>query len=190
MEDKGYYYTKESVDEYIQMAKDVNSLQLIEKLRKHLPARSLMLEVGSGPGTDWQILSKDYQVVGSDNSNEFLHRLKAKYPQGEFLQLDACTMDVNRTFDGIYSNKVLHHLSDKELQSSIQAQLPVLNKGGVICHSFWLGEGTEEFKGMFVNYHSKDELSTLFADAFEILVLEPYREFEENDSIVLIGRKK
>tara|TARA_R110002124_G_scaffold2112_2_gene13976 strand:- start:10244 stop:10480 length:237 start_codon:yes stop_codon:yes gene_type:complete len=74
-----YYKTKESVVEYIQLAKDVNGKELIEKLELVLPSQSSLLEIGSGPGTDWEILDKPYKVVGSDNSNEFLKHLISKW---------------------------------------------------------------------------------------------------------------
>ena len=60
-----YYKTKESVEEYIKLAKDVNGRQLIEKLEQILIANSILLEIGSGPGTDWKILNESYNVVGS-----------------------------------------------------------------------------------------------------------------------------
>jgi len=68
-----YYKTKESVEEYIKLAKDVNGKQLIEKFKQILPSNSTVLEIGSGPGTDWEILNKFYDVTGSDNSNVFLN---------------------------------------------------------------------------------------------------------------------
>ena len=64
---KNYYNNKESVDQYIEMAKDSDGEALIEKLKFFLPAGSSVLELGSGPGSDWRILSKDYTVTGSDN---------------------------------------------------------------------------------------------------------------------------
>lgn len=148
------------------------------------------MELGTGPGTDWNILKKDYQVTGSDYSIEFLSHLETAHPNHHFLQLDASTIDTPKKFDGIYSNKVLHHLNDNELQQSIQRQWEVLNPEGIICHSFWQGEGSERFKGLFVNYHSKQALKTFFQDSFEILTLESYAEFEEGDSLQLLGRKK
>ncbi len=44
-----YYETRESVEEYISMAKDVNGKQLITKLNAYLPLNSFLLEIGSGP---------------------------------------------------------------------------------------------------------------------------------------------
>lgn len=184
-----YYKTKESVDEYIKLAKDVNGSELIEKLKQVLPLNSSILEIGSGPGTDWELLDKSYTVTGSDNSPEFLNHLTTKYPNSEFLNLDAASISTNKTFDGIYSNKVLHHLNDSELNDSIKRQSKILNIDGVICHSFWKGTGSEIFKGLFVNYHNEEVLKDYFKDYFEILSITSYQEFDEGDSILLIGKK-
>ena len=73
-----YYKTKESVDEYIRLAKDVNGGELIEQLKEVLPPNSMLLEIGSGPGTDWRILNKTYNVIGSDNSTKFLNHLNSE----------------------------------------------------------------------------------------------------------------
>lgn len=188
MED--YYKTKESVEEYIRLAKDVNGGELIKKLKNFLPLNSTLLEIGTGPGTDWNILNQDYNVTGSDNSTEFLNHLSSVNPKGNFFELDAITIQTNRKFDGIYSNKVLHHLKDNELKDSIKRQFDVLNSNGIICHSFWKGEGSEIFKGLFVNYHLKKALTDFFEDYFEVLLIESYAEFEEEDSLLFIGKKK
>ncbi len=188
--DKGYYKTKESVDEYTRLAEGYNGLQLIEKLKKLLPKNSSLLEVGSGPGSDFKILDEIYNVTGSDNSIEFLKCLITKYPTSTFLELDAVTLDTNNVYDGIYSNKVLHHLTDEELESSIEKQHKILSPEGIICHSFWKGEGSEVFKGLYVNYHSQLEIKKYFESQFETIFLEDYTEFDENDSILYIGKKK
>lgn len=185
-----YYKTKESVDEYINLAKDVNGKQLIEKLEQVLPPNSVLLEIGSGPGTDWKILNKTFHVIGSDNSTEFLNHLVSKNPNGEFLELDAITLLTDKKFDGIYSNKVMHHLTDNELADSIKRQYEILNPNGIICHSFWKGEGSEIFKGLFVNYHNEVNLKEFHKAYFEILSIENYKEFEDEDSLLLLGRKK
>lgn len=187
---KNYYQTKESVEEYISLAKDVDGRLLIEKLNAYLPHNSSLLEIGSGPGTDFQILKAAYKVVGSDYSNEFLLRLTANNKNGEFLLLNAITLETDKKFDGIYSNKVLQHLSNDELRKSIRRQLAVLNRNGIVCHSFWKGEGDETFKGLLVNYQTDASLRELFGDCFEVLVLEEYKEFEEGDSVLFIGKKK
>ena len=185
-----YYKTKESAEEYIRLAKDVSGKQLIEKLKRILALNSVLLEIGSGPGTDWKILKESYNVIGSDNSTEFLNHLISENPNGEFLELDAITLKTDKKFDGIYSNKVMHHLTDKELTDSVKRQHEIVNSNGMICHSFWKGEGSEIFKGLFVNYHNEVGLSEVFKNYFEILSIEHYEEFEPDDSLLLIGKKK
>ena len=187
---KPYYKTDASVEEYIHLAKDVSGIQIIEKLKEVLPINSTVLEIGSGPGTDLKILSKSYMVTGSDFSEQFLSRLQTKYPKCDFLELDAVTLQTDKTFDAIYSNKVLHHLTDEELAKSIKRQLNCLKPNGIICHSFWKGEGSEIFKGLFVKYHIKSTLRGFFEEYYEIVLLEDYKEFEDNDSLLLIAKKR
>ncbi len=188
--EKKYYHTKESVKEYIRLADGIDGSELIEKLQQYTSKNSSILEIGSGPGSDWEILSKNYSVTGSDNSAEFIKRLTAKYPDGEFLELDAVTLLTEKKFDVIYSNKVMHHLTDTELIDSIKRQYEILNTNGIICHSFWKGESSEVFKGMLVNCQETENLKEFFGNHFDILLLESYKEFEDNDSLLLIGRKK
>ena len=185
-----YYKTKETVEEYIKLAKDVNGQQLIEKLEQVLPSNSTLLEIGSGPGSDWKILNQSFNVIGSDNSTEFLNHLVANNPTGEFLELDAITLLTDKKFDGIYSNKVMHHLTDNELLDSNKRQFEILKTNGIICHSFWKGEGSEIFKGLFVNYHNEASLREFYKEYFEILSIQKYKEFEDGDSLLLLGRKK
>lgn len=185
-----YYKTKESVAEYIKLAEGIDGSLLIEKLKHFLNPDSYLLEIGSGPGTDWNILNKTFEVTGSDFSKIFLYHLQTENPQGTFLNLDAITLNTEIKFDGIYSNKVLHHLKDSELIKSVKRQSEILKPDGIICHSFWKGEDTEIFKGLFVNYHNKLSLNKFFGDYFEIISIDDYKEFEDGDSLLLIGKKK
>lgn len=184
-----FYKTANGVDEYIKAAEGHNGQNLISELEKWLPKNSTILEIGSGPGADWQILTKHYEVTGSDNSDEFIRRLNLKFPEGNFLNLDAVTLNTKQEYNCIYSNKVLHHLKDEEIAQSVQNQNKCLAKNGLICHSFWKGEGNEVFKGLFVNYHNQNDLPLIFK-GYKILVMQEYAEFEKNDSILLIAQKE
>ncbi|WP_075589745.1 class I SAM-dependent methyltransferase [Labilibacter marinus] len=185
-----FYKEQETVDQYIKMAQEHDGANIIEKLKPYLNKEDQILELGSGPGSDFKILSQDYSVIGSDYSDEFIKRLKALYPNEKFLNLDAITLSTDLNFNAIYSNKVLHHLEDEELQACIVRQAVVLRPNGIICHTFWKGNGTEDFNGMFVNNHKEEELKDLFYDLFEVLELQSYKEFEEGDSILVIAKKK
>lgn len=188
--EREYYKTQASVQEYIRMAEGFNGSELITQLKQVLPPSSVVLEIGSGPGTDWKMLNEAYAVTGSDNSSVFIEHLRKSYPDGQFLELDASTLATDQRFDGIYSNKVMHHLTDDQLAQSVSRQAELLNPNGVICHSFWKGEGSEIFKGLFVNYHNENGLRDAFGGYFEVISVTPYEEFEAGDSLLLIGRKK
>lgn len=188
--EEDYYHTKTSVKEYIAAAEGIDGSEHINRLKEFLPMGSKVLELGTGPGKDWVILQNSYSVLGSDYSKEFLTYLSATYPEGRFIELDAATLNLDDQFNGVYSNKVLHHLKDSELRASIKRQCELLEPEGVVCHSFWKGEGSEVFKGLFVNYHTAFELKELFGIHYEILLLESYAEFEDGDSILLIAKKK
>ncbi len=185
-----YYQTKKSVDEYIKMARGHDGRKIITKMRDFLPSGSHLLEIGSGPGTDWKLLTEHYQVMGSDQSKEFLHHLKTSFPEGEFQELDAATLLIDRKFDGIYSNKVLHHLEDTALQDSVKRQFDILHPGGIVCHTFWHGQDSEVFNEMFVNYHTDEGISQLFGAYFDPLLIKFYKEFDPRDSFLYIGKKK
>lgn len=97
-----YYNTKETVEEYIKLAEGVDGKRLIEKMKPFVHEGAKILELGSGPGTDWELLNQTFNVIGSDNSNEFLARLRAKFHDGEFLALDATTLTVSIELEAIY----------------------------------------------------------------------------------------
>jgi cyclopropane fatty-acyl-phospholipid synthase-like methyltransferase len=186
----GHYHTRESVEEYIRMARGHDGRKIIARLRTHLPDGSSLLEIGSGPGTDWKLLGTHFKVLGSDSSPEFLRHLKKTYPEGEFMALDAASLDTRRHFDGIYSNKVLHHLEEEELHRSVKRQAEILQPDGIVCHSFWHGQGPEMYNDLFVNYHTDEGILRLFRDYFKPLCIQYYKEFEEGDSFFYIGQKK
>ena len=188
--DSNFYKDKRSVEKYIQMTRDYNGLPLIQKLKLYLPPQLKVLELGSGPGSDFEILQKDYQVIGSDYSLEFLNRLKARFPHDIFLELDATKLATELSFDGIYSNKVLHHLSNEELEFSVRRQYEMLNPGGIVCHLLWKGNGSNIFKGMFVNNHTKATLKAFFAPYFKPLELVSFSDFNKEDTLLFIGARK
>lgn len=188
--ESGYYQTAQSVQEYIKMAEGINGSALIKKLSAYLLPGAKILEIGSGPGNDFELLKKDFQVIGSDYSKEFLNRLNTLYSNETFLELNAITLKTTETFNAIYSNKVFQHLTNQEMETSLGRQSEILNNKGVICHSFWKGEGQEQFKGMLVNYQSEQSLEAMLSPKFNVLIMETYTEFEDGDSILCIAQKK
>ncbi|MBP7963289.1 MAG: class I SAM-dependent methyltransferase [Caldilineaceae bacterium] len=185
-----YYDDPKNVADYIQMAEGYNGEELIQLLREVLPSGSTVLELGMGPGVDLDLLAVHYNVTGSDRAQPFLDRYRLAHPQADLLLLDAVTLDTQRRFDAIYSNKVLHHLTRTELADSFLRQADLLPPGGVIVHSFWYGDNEEEYPGMLAVYYTESTLTLALGPVYEILKMTRYAEMDEGDSLVCVCRKR
>ena len=186
----GYFDNEKGVQEYIKMAKGYDGSELINELRHYLKDGATVLEIGMGPGVDLDILKKYYKVTGSDGSQVFVDRYKKQHPKSDVFQLDAKSLDINRRFDGIYSNKVLIHLTKKECQDSLRKQKTIINPNGLLFHSFWYGDKTEEYNGLLFVYYTEDELRNMIKNDYDILKIQRYTEMKRNDSIYLLLQKK
>lgn len=182
-----FYLSKQGVKEYLQLSSDSDSSFIVAKFKNYLNDGDQILELGSGPGRD---LFQLENVIYSDFSPLFIELLKKKFPDNKILKIDAVSIQSDEVINAFYSNKVLHHLSDDELKQSFSRQNELLQKGGIICHTFWAGNKSEEFKGLLFNHHTSDELNKWLSKTFDILVLEEYEEFVPGDSLLLIARKK
>lgn len=186
----GYYDDKKNVDQYIKMAEGYDGALLIDALRQYLSESSHVLELGIGPGKDLLLLSKHFKVTGSDSSRIFVERFRAQHASIDVIQLDAVTVETNRRFDGIYSNKVLYHLTREELSQSFERQARVLNQDGIALHSFWGGEGDDEMHGLHFSYYDEDQLSAIAEPYFEVIQVKRYTEMETDDSIYIVLRRR
>ena len=186
----GYFDNQMNVDAYIRTTESVDGRKLVEALRKYLEKGSSVLELGMGPGKDFEILSEFFQITGSDNSKLFLEQYRRRNPGAELVLLDAVTMNINIRFDGIYSNKVLHHLAREEIRESFKAQANVLKNRGILFHSFWYGNREEKFPGLRIVYYTEETFGEIIGDEYEIVTSERYSELEQDDSIFFVLRKR
>ena len=186
----GYYEDKENVEAYIRMAAEYDGKLLVEALGQYLPPGAKVLELGMGPGKDLLLLRQVYQVVGSDSSAIFVERFKKLHPNTPALRLDAITIATDEQFQGIYSNKVLHHLTRAELRKSLRRQAQVLAQGGIALHSFWYGDEAGEHRGLHFTYYSEDSIRAQIASEFDILAARQYAEIEPGDSFYLVLRRR
>jgi len=184
-----FYDDEKNVNDYIKMAEGFDGRDLIKILQKYLPSGASLLELGMGPGVDLEMLSEQYNVTGSDNSQVFLDRFSKIQPSIKTLKLDAQHIQCDQKYDCIYSNKVLHHFTDDVLGDSLRQQMECLSDGGILFHTFWQGEGDETMHGMYFNYQSIKNLTAIIADMYEVLEMMSYREMEEDDSLYVVLRK-
>ena len=185
----GYFDEEKNVDQYLKIAEGYDGAELISILKKYLPEGSTILELGMGPGKDIDILNKTYNVTGSDTSCIFLNRYKKKNPDIELLLLDAIDMKTDKTFDCIFSNKVLHHLTKEDLKKSLVNQKNTLKDSGLLMHSFWHGNKEEFHHNLRFVYYTEKDLVEIIDNNFEIIELKRYTEMEKDDSIYTLLRK-
>ncbi|MDA0992179.1 MAG: class I SAM-dependent methyltransferase [Proteobacteria bacterium] len=184
----GFYDNPDSVDKYEKMCEGYDGTQIFDVLARHLGPGQSLLEIGCGPGNDIASLKGPYDVVGSDNSEEFLKRCREKHPDVEFVHLDAISLDIQRRFDCVYSNKVLHHLSIEDLILSFKRQSVVIAEDGLFAHTFWIGDQEFEESGLYFKFHNRDELLALIGEYFEIVHVLDYKEFDDDDSLFVVAK--
>lgn len=190
MMDENYYNDERNVDQYTKFTPAHDGSLLVAVLQDHLPAQSTLLEIGIGPGHDFRLLCRRYRATGSDLSKVFLARYRDQDPAADLLRLDARTLDTDRRFDAIYSNKALIHLLPAELDESFARQHAVLNDGGLILHSFWHGEGMQSYDGLRMVFRNESDLAEMLEPGFEILAMEKHAKMADGDSIYVLARKR
>ena len=187
-----YWEDRANVESYAALVAGTDGAAHVARLSEWLPAAAAVLELGMGTGADLALLARHFaRVTGSDRSRAFLQRYRARHPDADLLRLDAVTLETERRFDGIYSNKVLPYLTRAGLRQSLRAQARVLRPGGIALHTFWHGTGEEVQQGLRSVYYTGAMLRSLLEslpEPFELLALEPYGELEEGDSLLLVIR--
>jgi len=185
----GFYDEEKTAREYIAMADGYDGRELIAAMSEHVPQGARVLEIGMGPGKDLDILGQNYRVTGSDSSRFFVDLYRQAHRHADLLILDAVTLDTDRKFDCIYSNKVLHHLSQDELQRSLERQHRLLNDGGHAMHSFWKGDRVEEMHGLKFFYRTEAQLRSSFEPLYDLIGVVAYEELEPDDSIYVLAQR-
>ena len=186
----GFFDTEEGVRQYLEMAEGYDGRDLVAAFEAHLPAGSSVLELGMGPGKDLDLLRSAFAVTGSDASTAFLDLYKKTHPDADLLQLDAVTLETERRFDGLYSNKVLHHLTRPKMVASLARQRDLLTDRGLVMHSFWHGEEDgEEHEGLLFTHYTEAQLEEVFGGGYEILEMKRYEEMNADDSVYVVARR-
>jgi len=185
-----YYENKEKVGKYINFTPSDDGAMLVDMLVEILPAGATILELGIGPGQDFDRLSRHFSVTGSDTSHEFLRLFRERHEDADVLYLDAITLEIERTFDCIFSNKVLIHMPQHDLSTSLARQCNVLNDHGLVLHSFWHGNGDAEYNDLRLFYYTEDEIESLMSHHFDILDIGRHAKMAANDSVYVLARKK
>ena len=184
------YDTPEGADEYAAMAEGYDGRTHIDRLNELLRPGSDVLELGIGPGVDLDMLAETFTVVGSDLSQAFLDRYARIRPDADLMRLDAITIDTDRHFDAIYTNKVLHHLTTEQLHRSLQRQAQVIRPDGLLLHGLWAGTTADDYGGLHDQRYSPETIEAVIPDTLEIVECMFYPEMETDDSLRVVLRPK
>ena len=184
----GFYDKEENIEKYAQFIPNHDGAELIRVLKTQLPKGSTVLELGIGPGKDFELLRNDYDVTGSDNSLVFLDKYRRRNPQANLLQLDARKLETDKTFDCIYSNKVLIHLTPEELGRSLVRQREILNENGLLLHSFWHGNKEDVYDDLRITYYTEQQLLNMMKELYEVLEIKKHAKMTDGDSVYVLAR--
>ena len=185
----GFYDSEQNVDAYVRMAEGFDGRGLVAVLERHLAPGSSVLEIGMGPGKDLRWLGRRFRPTGSDNSSIFVARARAADPTADVLALDAVTLETDRRFDAIYSNKVLQHLTPGELTRSLRAQRRILSPHGLVLHGLWRGDRLEVHQGERFQYYTEQTFADRVGELFEIVETGRYAEMADDDSLYVVLRR-
>ena len=182
--------SKTEGNEYRNTSTGENGSELIKILRNYVPDNSSVLLIGMGSGRDFKLLSDYFNVTGSDFSKLLLNVYQKTHPDADLIALDPIELNTDRKFNCIYSNKVLHQMSESDFTLSLQNQLHILSTGGYALHSFWCGKKEEDHHGLKWVYYNEETISELIPEEFEIVDLKTYKYKIDHDSLYLILKKK
>ncbi len=188
-----FYMNEDNVEAYKEALKGYDGSWLIKKLTEQLDSGKDILELGMGTGLDYELMTESYNVLGTDNSPVFIEQYKSKNPSSNVIVLDARNICLNSKFDCIYSNKVLHHLSKKDFIKSLSEQYDALKDDGIIFMTLWHGEYNVEliFDDTFrITYYEVKDIENIVLSKFSIVNIELYTEIDDNDSMLVVLKKK
>lgn len=60
----------------------------------------------------------------------------------------------------------------------------------MIAHAFWIGDRQFDMENIHFIYHSREKLLEMIQKKYKILEGIVYKEFEKNDSLFVVAKKK
>jgi len=119
-----------SSDAYLAMLKSHDDLYIpkfVDYVKKFVKPGSKLIDIGCGRGSSTAILSKTYNVIGTDLSAKFIAYAKQNYKGVKFQVCSALDLPFkNSSFDAAVSYGVVEHITDvpKFLDESIRVTRP------------------------------------------------------------------
>ena len=168
--------TPEEAREYAAMDHSQANLAFVEALEKHDCLRGDLLDLGTGPGDIPLLLAERHEkisVTGIDLSKEMLKIARLKVAQAghsrriRLIEADAKkTAFGDNTFDGVFSNTILHHVSEP-VQFLAEARRVLKDKGALVIRDLMRPETKRELVKIVQTYagDATDRQQELFRES-------------------------
>ena len=75
----------------------------------------------------------------------------------------------------------------QQKEKSFKPQKNAIKPSGIFAHTFWLGDKEFTMEDLLFVFHNEEKLLNLVSKHFTILETYIYKEFEEGDSIFILG---
>ncbi len=147
-----------SAEEYAKNQRLKVPKQEIEQFLNLLKPDAKILDAGCGSGRDSRIMKdRGFNVTGSDLSKGLLAIAKKENPDIPLLFADIRKVPAkNGSFDGIWSNGVLHHLDKQQMPSAIAEFYRLLAPDGVVCLRTKKGQGNLKTRETLVSNEERE----------------------------------
>jgi len=139
---------------------------------EHLPPRSLVLDLGCGPGQDSRYLRRrGFHVVGLDLTQPFLQVARRRSPKLPLVQADLEHLPFSpKTFDSIWAAASLIHLPKTTLKKVLRQVCALIRPSGLLAATFLHGKGAgllpgQWIPGRYMCQWLKPELQEVFQQA-------------------------
>ncbi len=148
---------------------DLTDTPYIDKFLEKLAPQSKILDVGSGPGQFTKyMLNKNFDVIGTDYSDEMLKIAEKMTPETKFYKRDMRDIGFeNEYFDGLLIAYSLIHIPSEDIPRTLIGFNRILKPNGyleIIAQSGEadrvIDEGFMPSEKMFFNFFTKERLST------------------------------
>lgn len=163
----------DTAEEYAASRAGTEDLAELQKLRSFLVPRAKVLDVGCAAGRDTRIM-KDMglDVTGSDLAEKLLAIACRENPDISFVLADMRALPFDdQTFDAVWANAVLHHVSKQEMPGVLREFWRLLKPGGTVYVRTKGGEGVLRTSEATVNGKQRefelvttDELDAMLTD--------------------------
>lgn len=173
-----------------------NPSDYIDEFLNLLTKGGKILDVGCGVGVDANhMVSKGFNVIGIDLSDEMLKLAKRKFPNIKFEKLDMRELSFElESFHGIFVAFSLIHIPKKDVPEVLSKLYGFLKKEGLIYIAIQEGESQEisvtvplkPNEKLFLNIYSSDEIKNLVKKADFSIINEYKRERKSKEELDFI----